>query len=431
MESTACPHCGVRSELAGRDTCPACGKDFRQALQPTPSAIESESAGSTGEPDSTVHGSGHAATAETSPVKPSTYQLVKNFQQDLARFTPRLVGTPLLVIANVLVFLVMVARGVNAFSPTVQSLVDWGADYGPKTMSGQWWRLVTCMFLHCGILHLVFNMWVLWDLGRLVERLVGNVGFLVLYFVSGIAGSLASLAWNPTIVSAGASGAVFGVAGALVGLLSFRRDAVPAPVLKHLRSSMGVFLLYNVVYGLRASGIDMAAHIGGLLAGFLCGLVLSQPLSAEALSRRRRRNIALIAMGAIALPLAALSLPSAPPDVGGEIERLVDIEKRALAAYNDLVRRSKQGKLSDAEFAKAIDRDVLPPWIDERRTIDAMIDAPHADRASLVRVAQYMTAREEAWQLLSNGLRGNDAEKVRRANQRMADAEKLANEISD
>ena len=73
-------------------------------------------------------------------------------------------------------------------------------------MNGQWWRLVTCMFVHFGILHLAFNMWVLWDLGRLVERLVGNVGFVVLYFLSGIAGSIASLVWNPTVVSAAPRG---------------------------------------------------------------------------------------------------------------------------------------------------------------------------------------------------------------------------------
>ena len=148
---------------------------------------------------------------------------VYDFQRALATFTPRLIATPAIVAANVLVFATMIATGVNFFEPTVASMLDWGGNFGPLTENGQWWRLVTCLFLHYGILHLGFNMWVLRDLGRVVERLVGNVGFVALYFVSGIAASLASLTWNPVVVSAGASGAVFGVAGALLGLTAFRR----------------------------------------------------------------------------------------------------------------------------------------------------------------------------------------------------------------
>ncbi len=168
------------------------------------------------------------------------------------------------------------------------------------------------MFLHFGILHLGFNMWILWDLGRVVERLVGNVGFVVLYFVSGIAGSMASLTWNPLIISAGASGAVFGVVGALLGLIAFRRDTIPTPVLQHLWKSMTAFLVFNMVFGIVAPGIDMAAHIGGLIAGFACGLMLSQPLSVEMVVRRKFRNAAVASAAAIALPLWALALPNLP-----------------------------------------------------------------------------------------------------------------------
>jgi hypothetical protein len=172
---------------------------------------------------------------------------------------------------------------------------------------------VSCMFVHYGIIHLAFNMWVLWDLGRFVERLVGNVGFVVLYFVSGIAGSIASLTWNPLVVSAGASGAVFGVAGALLGLIAFRRDTIPAPVLKHLWKSMGAFLIYNIVFGMMASGIDVAAHIGGLMTGFACGLILSQPLSVEMVVRRRFRNAAVALAGAIVLLVWTFALPKVLP----------------------------------------------------------------------------------------------------------------------
>ena len=76
--------------------------------------------------------------------------------------------------------------------------------YGPLTLDGQWWRLLTCTFVHIGIIHIGLNMWVLWDIGQLVERLTGNVGFLLLYLLSGLFGSLASVYWNPEVLSAGA-----------------------------------------------------------------------------------------------------------------------------------------------------------------------------------------------------------------------------------
>jgi rhomboid protease GluP len=361
--------------------------------------------------------------------KPTPLQRVRAFQRALVTFTPRLIVTPALVIANVLVFAAMIATGVHFFAPTAQSVAAWGANFGPKTMDGQWWRLVSCMFLHFGILHLAFNMWILWDLGRLVERLVGNIGFAVLYFVSGIAGSIASLAWNPTVVSAGASGAVFGVAGALLGLIAFRRDTVPAAVLKQLRNSMVAFVLYNVFYGMTATGIDMAAHLGGLIAGFVCGLILSQPLSVEMIARRRLRNAVVVVIGATALPLAAFALPDAPPDIDGELQRLGEMEQRAIEINNDLVRRSQRGEVSDADFARTLEREVLPLWIGARKDIEKLLNVPYADRAFLSRLVEYMRCREESWQMQVEGLREQDAAKIEQANQKWAAAEEMAQRL--
>jgi rhomboid protease GluP len=362
--------------------------------------------------------------------KPTPLQRVRAFQQALVTFTPRVIVTPALVIANVLVFVAMVATGVHFFAPTAQSVANWGANFGPKTMDGQWWRLVTCMFLHYGILHLAFNMWILWDLGRLVERLVGNIGFAVLYFVSGIAGSIASLAWNPTVVSAGASGAVFGVAGALLGLIAFRRDTVPAAVLKQLRNSIVAFVLYNVFYGMTATGIDMAAHIGGLVAGFVCGLILSQPLSVEMVARRRVRNAVVAVIGAIALPLAAFALPDAPLDIDREMQHFAEMEQRAIDINNDLARRSQRGEVSDADFARTVEREILPLWIEARKKIEGLLDVPYADRAYLSRLVEYMRCREESWQLRVEGIREQDAAKIEQANQKGAAADEMASRLA-
>ena len=141
-------------------------------------------------------------------------------------------ATIVLIVLNVLVFLMMVLQGVSIFSPTADSVLRWGADYGPLTLHGQWWRMVVSTFLHFGLIHLLFNMFVLFSIGLFLESLAGRVPFVVLYLVCGLGGSAASLAWHPSIVSAGASGAIFGLYGALLGFLVRHRGSIPAESLR-------------------------------------------------------------------------------------------------------------------------------------------------------------------------------------------------------
>src|SRR6266566_4669282 len=125
--------------------------------------------------------------------------------------------------ASVLVFVIMVLRGVSAFSTTPQQAISFGADFGPLTLNGQWWRLVSSMFVHFGLIHLGLNMWCLWNLGRAAERLLGRFSYLLAYLVSGIFGSIASVFWHPLAAGAGASGAIFGLAGALVSFVYLKK----------------------------------------------------------------------------------------------------------------------------------------------------------------------------------------------------------------
>ncbi len=231
---------------------------------------------------------------------------VAKFQHSLSNLTPRVYMTPLLVGLNVIIFAVMAATGAGLIEPNIQKLVDWGANFGPQTIAGEWWRLLTCMSIHIGIIHLAFNMWVLLTAGPLVERMLGNVGFLVLYVSAGLIGSLASLYWHPMLVSAGASGAIFGIYGALLAILLRNRGSIPTETLTQLRKSGLGFLGYNLIYGLTQPNIDSAAHLGGLMGGFLFGLVQSQPFMPEALHGRGIRNlgasglcVALVFLGAV------------------------------------------------------------------------------------------------------------------------------------
>ncbi len=160
---------------------------------------------------------------------------LSQFETHLTELTPRLLVVPTIIFLNVSVFALMVlSSGSNPVNPNALTMVDWGANFGPLTRGGQWWRLVSSMFLHFGVLHLAVNMWVLWDIGKLVERIVGPTGFAAAYLLAGLFGGLASIAWNENVVSAGASGAVFGVFGLLLGFMAFHRDSIPAQAIRHI-----------------------------------------------------------------------------------------------------------------------------------------------------------------------------------------------------
>lgn len=157
-------------------------------------------------------------------------------------------------------------------------LVAWGSNLGRLTLSGQWWRLFTSMFLHGSLLHLAFNMFALWQVGRLVERIFGSLRFAWLYLLAGLAGSLASVLWNSHVNSVGASGAIFGIIGGLLAFIGRENSGVPPTVVGDLRGSIGPFLLFNLSAGFLYPHTDNAAHIGGLVGGYLAGHLLARSL---------------------------------------------------------------------------------------------------------------------------------------------------------
>jgi rhomboid protease GluP len=204
-------------------------------------------------------------------------------------------GTYVLLAINIAVFGWMVLHGVSPKDPTIPQLIQYGATNGAYILGGhQWWRLLTATFVHVGLLHIATNMWCLWNLGLLGEPLVGPVGLIAVYLITGIAGNLLSLCSNVIYkdyvsVGAGASGAVFGIAGILIVLLSNKKLPIPAFELNRLRRSVIQFAVLNLIIGLAANftsivRIDNHAHIGG----FLSGLALGVPLVPRMTSGRTR-----------------------------------------------------------------------------------------------------------------------------------------------
>jgi rhomboid protease GluP len=146
---------------------------------------------------------------------------------------------------------------------------------GALTFSGEWWRLLTCVFVHGGLLHIAFNMWCLWNLGALCESLYGRWTYVSIYLICGVGASLASAAWHPYVPSVGASGAIFGLAGALITALKLGEFSVPRSALSGTLRSLGAFVVYNLIFGAIIPGIDNTAHIGGLVTGLIVGALIA------------------------------------------------------------------------------------------------------------------------------------------------------------
>jgi rhomboid protease GluP len=341
------------------------------------------------------------------------------------------VVTPAIVAVNAVVFVLMVIDSGAIFSPDGETLMDWGANFGPLTLDGQWWRLLTCTFVHIGLIHIGLNMWVLWDVGQLIERLTGNAGFLLLYVLSGLSGSLASVYWNSNVLSAGASGAVFGAFGGLMGFVLLRGDSIPKSILGRLRASGSSFLFYNLIFGLAIPGIDMAAHVGGFVAGFVCGLVLSQPLDRVTRLTRTWRNMVMAVLGTASLAVALSQAPAAPVDLRSRALRFSAVETRALDTYNDAVRQYQNGKLSEDEFARTIETQVLPPWRAARQEFEQIdVQRVAADsRESLAKLKQYLLLREQAWEAMAAGLKENDPRRLEEAKEKNAAADQLGRQV--
>jgi rhomboid protease GluP len=184
--------------------------------------------------------------------------------------------TTTLIAANTLVFLAMLASGISFIEPTLLDVFRWGGDYFPATIGAhQYWRLFTSTFLHFGIIHIGMNMWVLFLIGPFIEITFGRFRYVLIYLAAGLFGSIVSVYVHPHSVSAGASGAIFGLYGAVFAfLLRNRRTLAPAAT-KSIGRSAGIFVLYNVIYGSMSGTTDLSAHFGGLIAGFVAGLVLA------------------------------------------------------------------------------------------------------------------------------------------------------------
>jgi len=181
-----------------------------------------------------------------------------------------------IIILNLIVYTFSSIFSQDIIDMDMQTLVDMGALYGPFTvLKGEWWRLFTAMFLHAGMTHLLMNMFSLYLIGRGAEMYFDTKSYLSIYFFSGLLGGLVSLYIHPVSVGIGASGAIFGVFGALAGFFLAHRERIQEHT-KAFMKDFAIIIGINLVIGFSIPSVDVSAHAGGLLVGFIGGFVLSK-----------------------------------------------------------------------------------------------------------------------------------------------------------
>jgi len=297
------------------------------------------------------------------------WSTVRDFHDRLQAVSRPARVTPVVVALNVSVFAIMAAmtRKLGRFAP--QELLDWGANYGALTVNGQWWRLLTAMFEHWSVLHLVLNMWALWNAGNLTERLFGRGTYLLIYLTCGILAGLGSVAWDPSHYSVGASGAIFGVFGAFLAFFLKERRQIPPSTLRRHWLSTAAFVVFNLVTGAMQPAVDNAAHVGGLLSGIALGFILARPLDREA-----RRSFPLAAcMGVLGFTAAAIlgalwqvkgigSGLTIPEQFARRHTGYMSGQSQNLQLWNELGQRATAGTMSAAELHERFEREIAPFW---------------------------------------------------------------------
>jgi len=325
--------------------------------------------------------------------------------------------------ANVLVFVAMAVAGAGVLHPEALVHIAWGSNFAPLTVDGEWWRLATSTFVHFGVLHLLFNMWVLWSTGGLVERLFGHARFAAIYAAAGVVGSLASVTWNPLVNSAGASGAIFGLIGAQLAFFLRGGHRIPAEVIRAQRASILGFIAYAVIFGLTVPGIDNAAHVGGLACGFCMGWLLARPLGAYSSVRVARGGIVLAALLACAVVPAGIW--AAGRAASGHLDEQAFLrawnrystgEPAALARMQAVVDEARQRKAGDDDVADLLERETIPFYRDALQQLGSASlpgDSPLAGQQA--QAVAFARSRVAGFELMAEGIRENDSAKLERA----------------
>ena len=347
--------------------------------------------------------------------KPSLHDLLR-------QRVPRVRVSQFLIGVNLAVFVAMLASGAGLWHSSNGVQLAWGANFGPATQDGEWWRLGTAMFLHFGVLHLLMNMWALWDAGQLVERMYGPLRFAVIYLLGGVAGNLFSLvSHHGQAVSGGASGAIFGLYGALLVYLWRERKILHPHEFRWLFWGASGFSVVIVIVGLLIPGIDNAAHIGGFLTGLVSGVGLARSRQQGEALRWRQRLLATTAF-AIALILLVSHVPVPvyrwrdEAVVRKEVNNFLKDDAVISQTWQEILNERTHDGASFDDLAGRIDMEISDRYEENFEQLSQAPINPALPSAGALRVLrQYAAMRRDASRSMAEGLRNNDSNKIRQA----------------
>ncbi|WP_313816650.1 rhomboid family intramembrane serine protease [Cupriavidus sp.] len=305
---------------------------------------------------------------------------------------PHTWGLYALIALNVAIWLFTLTHGATLDATAPARLVEWGGNLAVLVQEGQWWRLLTATFLHSSLKHIGANMLVLFVLGKHVERFYGTRGFLLIYLGAGLVGSALSLHFGAqTAVSVGASGAVFGVGGALLAGVLRHRRLLPEGIHRQLTTDAAVMIGYSLVQGFLSTRVDNAGHVGGLIGGALIALCLPVRLDPARYARKLRRGLALAAAVAAVLVVGTAALaprvPQAMRDGLAASRQIERAQKTFMTAFQGMQAdnaATKAGRMTPEE-ADDRSRTVRAPALDQAVSELVRITLPPGDpRAPLV-----------------------------------------------
>jgi rhomboid protease GluP len=359
------------------------------------------------------------------------------FATRLIAQSPRVPVTVALVAINTLVFIATLLAGAEWLIPGGKMQIAWGSNFGPYTADGEWWRLFTSLFIHFGIAHLIVNMIALAMFGPLVERLYGSANYLLIYLLAGIVGGLTSISWQPDINSAGASGAIFGILGALLAAQLRARGTFPVDILRPIRDATLLFLGFSLYAGFQYKGIDNAAHLGGAVAGFVLGLAAARPVTGESSYSRSdlRRLIQLASVAAVVVSVGLWFAQRASASVVGEglyrrTAHWIGVREPVInSKFNAALSLDANDKQNHSALIEILEKDVIRFWReagDRLATIQLSSNSPN--RATLEVLQDITDGRADAFQSLDDGLRKNDPEAIAKAGEDLKQIERAAKE---
>jgi membrane associated rhomboid family serine protease len=326
--------------------------------------------------------------------------------------------TPLIAAACAFVFIAMAFDGTTASG--TERLIAWGANFAPRTSNGEWWRLLTSMFVHSGFVHLVAMLVGLIPVGLILERAVGRIAFACVYLSAGLVASVISL-WTASAMSigVGASGAVCGVYGLLVATVLWAvvgRLKVSVPLMTVVQ--LGVAALLFLLSTLMTDHLGARSELAGLGVGLAGGFVIARGIASG--KPAVKRPLALAAAAAL-IAIAGVMPLQGIVDARPEIVRVAAFEERTAAAYDVAVDKFKRGRLTPEALSQVIDRGILPDLQTMRGRLKALRGVPR-EQAPMVEAAnEYIKLREESWRRRSEALHKrnmkllHDAEQSERA----------------